>query len=84
MRWASGDKRKGSTMTQRQIYRHCVYCHCVALPPLLADSDQVGGEVEWIAAWGIAQPGWWLEFWDTGGHLDPPVGVVEESVVAPA
>ena len=52
--------------------------------PLLPDPDQVGGDVEGITAWESAQPGWWVEFWNTAGHLDPPVGMVDESMVATA
>ena len=52
--------------------------------PLLADSSQLGCGVEGIAAWWAAQPRWWVEFWNTGDHLDSPVGMVEESVVAAA
>ena len=31
-----------------------------------------------------AQPGWWVEFWDTAGHVDSPVGVVGEFVMPTA
>jgi len=31
-----------------------------------------------------AQPGWWVEFGDAGGHVDSPVRMVDESVVAAA
>ncbi|MGB6226353.1 MAG: hypothetical protein WBF76_13555, partial [Pseudonocardiaceae bacterium] len=51
---------------------------------LLADSYQVGGGVEGVAAWWPAQPGWWVEFWDTAGHVDAPVGVVGEFVMPTA
>jgi hypothetical protein len=50
----------------------------------LADSDQVGDEVEGVSAWWSAEPGWWVEFGDTAGHVDSPAGVVEEFVVAAA
>lgn len=52
--------------------------------PLLAGSDEVGGGVEGVGAWWAAQPGWWMELWDSVGHLDSPGGVVEESVVSAA
>jgi hypothetical protein len=52
--------------------------------PLLADSSQLGCGVEGVAAWWAAQPGWWVEFWDAGGHVDSPVRMVDESVVAAA
>jgi hypothetical protein len=52
--------------------------------PLLADSDQVGGVVEGIAAWWATQPWWWVEFWDAAGHVDSPVGMVDKPVVAAA
>ena len=53
-------------------------------PPLLADSHQVGDEVEGVSAWWAAEPLWWVEFWDTFGHVDSPAGMVEEFVVAAA
>ena len=53
-------------------------------PPLLADSHQVGDEVEGVSAWWAAEPLWWVEFWDTFGHVDSPAGMVKELVVAAA
>ncbi|MGB8995030.1 MAG: hypothetical protein WCC65_06960 [Pseudonocardiaceae bacterium] len=40
--------------------------------------------MEGIAAWWAAQPWWWMEFWDTAGHVYSPVGMVEKLVVAAA
>ena len=50
----------------------------------MADSHQVGDGVEGVSAWWAAEPGWWVEFWDTVGHVDSPAGMVEEFVVAAA
>ena len=52
--------------------------------PLPADSGQVGGEVKRVSAWQAAQPRGRVEFWNAAGHLDPPVGMVQESMVATA
>ncbi|MGB8961201.1 MAG: hypothetical protein WCC38_04495 [Pseudonocardiaceae bacterium] len=52
--------------------------------PLLAGSDQVGGEVQGVAAWWAAESGWWVELRDTVDHFYPPAGMVQESVVATA
>lgn len=46
--------------------------------------NQLGADVEGIAAWWAAQPRWWMKFWNTIGHVDSPVGLVDESVVAAA
>ncbi len=51
---------------------------------LLPDSDEVAWGVEGVAAWWAAEPGWWVEFWDTGGQVYSPVGMVEESVMPAA
>jgi hypothetical protein len=56
----------------------------VAIQPLLADSNQLRADVERVTAWRAAQPGWRMEFWNTAGHLDSPVGMVDKSVVAAA
>ena len=40
--------------------------------------------MEGVSAWWSAEPGWWVEFGDTAGHVDSPEGVVEEFVVAAA
>jgi hypothetical protein len=40
--------------------------------------------MEGVGAGWAAEPGWWMKFWDTVGHLDSPVGMVEESVVSAA
>lgn len=40
--------------------------------------------MEGIGARGAAEPGWWIKFWDSAGHLDLPGGVAEEPVVSAA
>ena len=52
--------------------------------PLLADPNRLGADVEWISAWRPAQPRWWVELWNTVGHLDPPVGMVDKAMVPAA
>ncbi|MGH3546876.1 MAG: hypothetical protein ACRDQU_01865, partial [Pseudonocardiaceae bacterium] len=51
---------------------------------LLPNCDEVGCGVEGVAAWWPAEPGWWVELWDAGGHVDPPVGMVDQSVMPTA
>ena len=50
----------------------------------MADWGQFGAGVEGVVAWGFAQPWWWVELWDAAGHVDSPVGMVDESMVPPA
>ncbi|PZS20473.1 MAG: hypothetical protein DLM60_08660, partial [Pseudonocardiales bacterium] len=40
--------------------------------------------MEGIAAWWPAEPRRWMELRDTGGHVDPPVGMVDQSVMPAA
>lgn len=47
-------------------------------------ASRFGWVVEWVAPGRAADPGWWVEFGDAVVHGDLPVGVVQESVVAPA
>jgi hypothetical protein len=40
--------------------------------------------MDWIAARGSTQPGWWVELRNAAGHVDAPVGMVQQSVVTAA
>jgi hypothetical protein len=51
---------------------------------LLAHSDEFRGGVQWVAAWRAAQPRWRVEFGEVIGHVDAPVGMVQQPVVAAA
>ena len=51
---------------------------------LLTDPDHFRKSVNWIAARGFAKPGWWVELRDAVAHVDAPVGMVDEAVVAAA
>lgn len=44
---------------------------------LFPDTGEVARGVEGIAAWGPAEPGWWVELWDAAGHVDSPLGMVD-------
>jgi hypothetical protein len=61
-----------------------LFCAVPVAKRLLADPDQFRKSVDWIAARGSAKPGWWVELGDAVAHVDAPVGMVDEAVVATA